>query len=162
MLEGKTQDVLTPLTWGPRQYLIRDMLQFVNDVNAGLEPRNNDRGAAFLRADDWKKAAAGKPPLPEPWSGRLLARPIAGAVTTVAAVPAPKKGSQHYRATLPLGSDHGVFNEMVLWADRKRGGSPVAVTVVSVEKERCAVETMGGELVEGQVVRSVQATGTAE
>lgn len=151
---GKT-DALTPVEWGVRQYLVRDLLEFVNDINAGIEPRDDERGSALLRVDDWKKPVAGRPRLPTPWSDRILARAIEARIAAVLPAGAVPKGQPaRVRATLPLGTDDGVFTGMVLWADREAGVWPSPVTVRSTDADRCTIEAVGGDLKVEQMIRS--------
>jgi hypothetical protein len=69
---------LTPVVWGHRHYLIPSdkMLDFVNEVNAGLEPRKTTEGVFLLREGDERKAVRGDPGVPSDYRSYVLAAPI--------------------------------------------------------------------------------------
>ncbi len=58
--------VYTVIRWGPRVYLVppEKLVDFCNVINHGWEPRRGQHGRSFLRTDDWKQKANGKPDLP--------------------------------------------------------------------------------------------------
>jgi hypothetical protein len=149
------RETLTPVEWGPRTYLVRDLLKFVNDVNAGIEPRDDEWGAAFLRVADWKKPVAGLPPLPAPFSRQLLPAPADGKVTEVKPTrKVPPDQESISRATTDLGADNGVFVGMVLWADGAH--QPFPATVVSVDQTSALVEARWATFKLGQKVTSLR------
>jgi hypothetical protein len=154
---GGKDDVLTPVEWGARQYLVRDLLGFVNNVNAGIEPRTDEWGAAFLRVDDWKKKADGPPSLPPPWDKRLLSRPIEGKVVEV--LPgrkATRTDLERSGGAISLGTADGVFVGMVLWTDNRPKPGSLPLTVVSVEKSGSVVETVYGRFAVGEKITSLR------
>lgn len=111
-----TSDVLVPVTWGQRLYLVPqdDIVGFSNHVNRGLEPvTRGSMGSYYLREGDWDRPATGKPELPHEWKNRLLEAPITGEV-------AGKDPSGRW--IINLGKRHGVFDQMELsaWAPDMR------------------------------------------
>src|SRR5215467_5656360 len=72
-------DQFYPLEWGERHYLIPegDLVEFCNQVNAGIEPNDNFQSSAVpLKAGDGEKSVTGRPPVPEGYDAYLLSRPI--------------------------------------------------------------------------------------
>lgn len=155
LLGRRGESSLTPVKWGQRQYLVYDLLRFTNDVNAGIEPREDEWGAALLRVDDWKKKVAGPPPLPPPWSAHLLPTPILGAITQTLSTESLPKNRKTYRAVVNLGRNEGVFAGMVLWWDEGRGADRVPVTVASVRDDSAEVEANRGPFTVGQLICSL-------
>ena len=76
---------LRRVRWGPREYLIPDerMIEFVNAVNAGAEPRSRGLGIFYLREGDERKPVTGRPDVPEQWRDYLLSQPVTGKVVRV-------------------------------------------------------------------------------
>ena len=74
-----------PIHWGERLYLIpaNKIVPFCNVVNSRSEPRNDVHGFFFLRRDDEKKEAKGKPELPEEFMPYLLDEPVDAAIVSV-------------------------------------------------------------------------------
>lgn len=66
---GGTPTTFLPVRWGARMYLIpkSDVVEFVNEISQGHEPRERIHGSFYLRKGDWKKPADGQPDLPEEW-----------------------------------------------------------------------------------------------
>jgi len=82
---GGFEPELTPVLWGNRHYLIPpgEMVEFANDVNAGLEPRKDIHGTYLLRRGDERKKARGAPAIPAEYRGYLLSAPIRARVSSV-------------------------------------------------------------------------------
>jgi hypothetical protein len=76
---------LTPVSWGPRHYLIPadDLVGFCNNVNEGREPRNDSHGFYLLREGDENKSVSGFPNVPEEYRQYLLAKPIEATIIAV-------------------------------------------------------------------------------
>lgn len=76
---------LRRVRWGPREYLIPDerMIEFVNAVNAGIEPRPTGFGIFYLREGDERIPVTGMPDVPEQWRDYLLSQPVTGRVVRV-------------------------------------------------------------------------------
>ena len=74
-----------PIRWGERLYLIPpgEIVQFCNAINSGNEPRRGPHGRFFLRRDDWKKEAPGKPELPKELMPYLLDKPVDVAIVSI-------------------------------------------------------------------------------
>ena len=103
--EGKEVARYTAVAWGPRRYLIADMLAFVNSINLGDEPRTEEHGRALLGVGEWRKKVDGVPALAKPWTDRVLPQPINGVVTAV---------DPDGNVTIDLGTARGVFDGMEL------------------------------------------------
>ena len=76
---GQRISELIPIRWGKRQYLIykKEMMDFVNHINAGDEPCIKDGECDFyMRTGDRKISVQGHPKLPLPYSQYLLKKPI--------------------------------------------------------------------------------------
>jgi hypothetical protein len=58
---------LLPVRWGERRYLVEPtkLVEFVNEVNSGFEPRSHSWGSTFLKVGDEEKPVAGLPELPQ-------------------------------------------------------------------------------------------------
>ena len=69
---------LLPIQWGERHYLIPTtrILEFINAINAGFEPRKTVSGMFFLKWGDEYRPVVGKPKLPTEYAGYLLENPI--------------------------------------------------------------------------------------
>ena len=68
---------LVPVPWGERHYLIArdELIDFVNDVNAGFEPCSSCI-RFLLKSGDEKKSVHGQPDVPAELRRYLLAEPI--------------------------------------------------------------------------------------
>jgi len=71
------------VSWGERHYLIpvTQILEFINAINAGFEPRKTVSGFFFLKWGDEYKPVAGKPKLPPEYADYLLENPIQARIT---------------------------------------------------------------------------------
>ena len=76
---------LTPVSWGPRHYLIPAdaFVAFCNEINQGQEPRSDSHGTYLLRRGDEKKAVSGFPEVPEQYRKYLLANPVESMIIAV-------------------------------------------------------------------------------
>ncbi|HEY7089651.1 MAG TPA: hypothetical protein VH518_16250 [Tepidisphaeraceae bacterium] len=104
--EGIEPD-LHPIHWGQRIYLVADseMLQFVNAINSGKEPRREIHGMFLMRDGDDQKPADAKPDLPAAQSALLLTKPLSCQIS--------KTGNQ---IQIDAGRAEGVFVGMELYA----------------------------------------------
>jgi len=122
---------LRPIRWGNRLYLVDSsaLLDFCNLVNSGSEPRHEAHGLAFLRDDDWDRAVAGTPDVPNSWRSFLLAAPVRGQITKVLG----KKNAE-----IDRGGDHGLKRGMeVYW----QGPDFLPYRVVSTTSRTAIIET---------------------
>jgi hypothetical protein len=107
---------LMPVLWGERHYLIPSdgLVDFINQINAGFEPRNMLHGRFLLKRGDEVKKASGDPNIPSEYSEYLLRQPIE---TTISSV----KGSRVEDSTrittvvLNVGTAQGVKQGMEFW-----------------------------------------------
>ncbi len=60
--------------WGERNYLITpdQMMEFIEDVNTGEEPRRGVWGQYLMRDTGREEPPTGQPEIPETWRGALL------------------------------------------------------------------------------------------
>ncbi len=134
-----------PVRWDKRRYLISpdQMESFCNDVNMGLEPRNNLRGPFYLRVGDGRQNVTAKPSVPKAWEGFLLKAPLHAKVIKV---------HTDGRAQIDCGSERGVWKGMQLYA-----GTSSLLEVIEVEPKTSVVTvTMPrqGSIEHGQRVHS--------
>jgi hypothetical protein len=97
-----------PIRWSARFYLVPkdEILDFINEINQGGEPRDHAHGLFYLREEDWKKKVTGQPDLAPEWTSLLLAEPAVGEILAI----------QGDRLTINLGRKQGVWEKMVLTA----------------------------------------------
>ncbi len=72
--------------WGGRHYLVREdrVIDFCNDVNAGIEPRDGKTGGwSLLRSGDEKIRVTGFPQVPPEYADYLLHKPVQARVVKV-------------------------------------------------------------------------------
>jgi len=76
-------EVLVPVTWGARRYLIPpdQMIQFCDDVNRGREPRTRLHGHHFLVWGDHEAPVSGFPEVPEAYRKHLPKGSLSGQIT---------------------------------------------------------------------------------
>lgn len=133
---------LVPVNWGKRHYLLRadGMMDFVNDVNAGSEPRGGAWGSHLLRRGDEALPVEGEPMLPAKWKGALLTSPLDGRVIGVREEPDTDDEDRNrgpVMVTLSIGSKRGVVEGMRFYIkdqNRWEWGQATAV-----EADRCTV-----------------------
>lgn len=140
-LQGVAPELL-PLAWGGRTYLLdaSDVMDFVNDVNEGDEPRPEYHGRHLMRRGDENKPTVGKPQLPEEWASALLDEPITAKVLTVEVRPDERPKlyfREHVYVVLDVGSEQGVRQGMrfIALEDKSRARG----RVMELEAERCKV-----------------------
>ena len=75
---------LLPIQWGERHYLIPTtrILEFINAINAGFEPRKTVSGIFFLKWGDEFRPVVGKPKLPAEYADYLLENPIRAKISS--------------------------------------------------------------------------------
>ncbi|HKY19764.1 MAG TPA: hypothetical protein VJM31_00980 [Vicinamibacterales bacterium] len=123
------------------------MLDFINSVNHGWEPRHSAAGLYLLRHGDSDRPVTGAPSIPSEWRDYLLRQPVTGRITSVA-------DARH--AEIDLGRRHGLRVGMVLWAELTPTAMfPAEVTRVTPNTSEVMVEsTYRQSFVVGQRVRS--------
>jgi hypothetical protein len=82
---GGFSKVLVPVSWGDRRYLIGEeqLGNFVNAVNAGLEPCSTGCARFLVRDGDEDVEVTGRPDLPAEYAARLLDNAIHAHVTRI-------------------------------------------------------------------------------
>ena len=72
------------ISWGERRYVIppTQILNFINAINAGFEPRRTGSGLYFLKWGDEYKPVVGKPKLPAEYADYLLGNPIQARISS--------------------------------------------------------------------------------
>lgn len=85
MLPQLSPGAWVQVRWGARRYLVPEdkLLEFVNAVNAGEEPREDENGYYFFRAGDSRRPATGAPNLPGKWALYVLPGRAVGRVARV-------------------------------------------------------------------------------
>ena len=75
---GIFRSEVTLVRWGPRRYLLADeeMMDFVNAIHHGSEPRAEGHGFFLLARGDEKLPASGLPTLPAEFLGHLRSTPL--------------------------------------------------------------------------------------
>ena len=123
-----------PISWGVRLYLIPQdqMLDFVNVINQGREPRKDKLGNFYLREGDEKKPVEGIPVLPSQWNDYLLQKPIEGKVIKV---------ERRKVAIVNVGKKNGLKVGMLLTARDSRETRFTQLNVISVEDETAKAKT---------------------
>ncbi len=83
---GGFPDVLIPVSWGERQYLIPPdrMSEFVSALNHGFEPQDSREGMFLLRDGDAAKPVAGLPSISPERQAQVRRRAIEARITSVA------------------------------------------------------------------------------
>lgn len=131
-----TEYDLQVVRWGERIYLLNEanLPRFVAAVNFNIEPRQHILVmedsyvilGVFLRRGDEKKAAAGKPSLPEPWLSSLDNPPIYATITNV------KDQNNERIYTMNKGSANGLKVGMILFGEGdKPDQNSLTVTAVA-------------------------------
>jgi hypothetical protein len=127
-------EVMYRVHWSDREYLVSEarMLEFINAINAGLEPRSG-AGVFYLRAGDEEKPVHGHPTLESRWSEYLLPSPLAG---TVIRVEQRETATQRPIIVIDAGANAGLRKGMRLFArNPRRPNFKADLTVLSVEPE---------------------------
>jgi hypothetical protein len=82
---GTFPTLLRPVRWGARRYLLSDvqMIEFVNAMHQGMEPRRGAHGLFLLATDDDKLPVSGLPDLPESVLASVRSTPLIVQVLSV-------------------------------------------------------------------------------
>lgn len=112
---GGFPDALRPIRWGERRYMIPEtkLIDFVNAINHGFEPRKQVHGMYLLADGDEKRPVAGLPELPKPMRDLIRRQALEARIVSVDAAETRKSetGSDcgfHYRMTLDRGARDGL------------------------------------------------------
>jgi hypothetical protein len=131
-----------PIRWGERVYFMSTcrIIEFCNAINSGMEPRSRMDGRFYLRQDDWKKEAPGKPELPEEFMPYLLDKPVDATIVSVKDI--REKDQRRNIATVVVnkGRNDGLLPGMELYLVE-----PDDVTVTGGEVELTKVEETQSE-----------------
>lgn len=104
--------------WGERRYLIppERMIDFVDAIHHGHEPRSGPHGMFLLAEGDEWKPVEGLPELPEPHAGLLRSEPLEVGVLAVETVPYGYAFycNRRFRVTLDHGMNDGIVPGMTL------------------------------------------------
>ncbi|MDZ4342467.1 MAG: hypothetical protein U1E51_08555, partial [Candidatus Binatia bacterium] len=124
-----------PINWGDRLYLVSEnqVLDFVNKINQGNEPRNNRFGYFYLREGDENKKVDGFPKLSAQWQEFLLKEPISGEVV---------KKVNRKKGIVNRGKKDGLKVGMELTARDAKDTRFTQLKVIAVEEETAKVETL--------------------
>lgn len=109
---GGFPEAVHPVRWGARRYLIPEskLVDFVNAVHRGFEPRHDVHGMFLLAEGDEKRPVGGLPTLPPEVLALLRRQPLEVSVRSVDGVEVKHEqmaslGCNHiYRVTLDRGS----------------------------------------------------------
>lgn len=123
---------LLPVQWGERHYLIpaTRILEFINAINAGFEPRRTVSGMYFLKWGDEYKPVSGNPKLPAEYADYLLAKPIQARISSHQETHIEGK-TVRSTVVLSVGKAHGVRVGMQFYFQNSlRYYPPAVVTAV--------------------------------
>lgn len=109
---GGFPEAVHPVRWGARRYLIPEskLIDFVNAVHRGFEPRHDAHGMFLLADGDEKRPVNGLPMLPPGTLALLRRQPLEASVRSVDGVEVKREenaslGCNHiYRVTLDRGA----------------------------------------------------------
>lgn len=127
-LFGETSTILgsrlVMISWGERLYLVEDnrLIDFVNDVNLGAEPRRDWMGGYLLRSGDWKKEVSATPRVPESRRSFLLSAPLVGKVIRLLS-------PDRFEVDIGARMDLRVGMQLVVDPDRDKWGMATVETV---------------------------------
>jgi hypothetical protein len=110
---GGFPDEVVPVRWGERRYLIpsSQMLDFVNAINRGFEPRAGAMGRFLLARGDESKPVVGLPTLPDRLLPAIRSKALDVGVVKVEPRPVHRDVGyceKRYRVTLDHGAAHGL------------------------------------------------------
>jgi hypothetical protein len=132
---GPLKEGLRLVRWGERSYLVpaSKVEDFVNEVNAGSEPRYGSPGMILLREGDYMIPVTGEPELPPFWRSRLLAQPLEAGIQSVGAVrlPWPQYEISEIPIILDAGERDGVWPGMIMHLGDPHGYGTAVVESVS-------------------------------
>jgi hypothetical protein len=123
---------LLPVSWGERHYLIpaAHILEFINAINAGFEPRKTASGLFFLKWGDEYRPVVGKPKLSTEYANYLLENPIQAKIASHKKTRV-EGNTVHSTVVLDAGKAQGVKVGMQFYfQDSLRYYPPVVITVV--------------------------------
>jgi hypothetical protein len=129
---GISTDLLL-IPWGERHYLIPapQILEFINAINSGFEPRKTVSGFFFLKWGDEYKPVAGKPKLPSEYADYLLENPIQARITSHRETRV-EGNAVHSSVVLDVGKAQGVRVGMQFYFQNSlRYYPPAVITVVN-------------------------------
>jgi hypothetical protein len=121
------------ISWGDRHYLVppSEIVEFVNAINAGFEPRKSALGRFFLKKGDEHRPATGSPNIPTEYADYLLEKPIEGKVSSVQEI---RHEGEKMRSSvlLNIGKAQGVRVDMRFYLqDSSRFYAPAVITAVN-------------------------------
>lgn len=143
---------VVPVRWGERRYLIAGdrLVEFVNAINHGREPRSEPRGSFPLRVGDETKPVSGLPNLSAQMQRLIRATPVEAAIVAVEEIASRSTElscDRRYRVRLDRGALDGlaVGLEMKVVAPRKiwddvflvEVGSRTSVGVLDMSASLC-------------------------
>lgn len=111
---GGFPDEVLPVRWGGRRYLLpeAEMIEFVNALHHGGEPRDRVHGGFLLATGDERKPVAGLPELPERYRRMIRREPLVAGVLDARRIVDEKLRYGmcivRYRLTLDQGRDAGL------------------------------------------------------
>lgn len=142
---------MVPIEWSGRTYLLyeRDLKNFVDAVNLGIEPRStltSNRysspwyGSLYLRSGDEKKKVEGNPSLPEQWLSFLLDKPITAKVISIEEI-RKHQWSTTFTAVINKGSRDGLKVGMKLLTEDEEPSPWGGTEVISVAEKTAKIRT---------------------
>jgi hypothetical protein len=114
------------IRWGERRYLVPtgEVQDFCNDINAGVEPRNEAHGHHLLKRGDEEKPTSDEPTFPDSVLDCVLAKPIEAKVVAVGEHRLRRSAAdfklRETEATLSVGRNQGVAQGMELFLRSRR------------------------------------------
>jgi hypothetical protein len=115
--------------WGERIYLVDHLPYFINEINAGDEPRTTRQGMAYLHVGDWQKPVSGEPTVPKQYASSVFLEPLRGVV----------RSKDNLVGTVNLGTADGVFVGMYFYT--REGGARWTLEVVGADERTCSVKS---------------------
>lgn len=119
---GGFPDEVVPVAWSGRRYLLpeAEMIEFVNAIHHGREPRDRVHGGFLLARGDEDKPVHGLPGLPERYLGMIRREPLVAGVLDSRRIGEEKIGGDlcrvRYRLTFDRGRDDGLMEGIRLEA----------------------------------------------
>lgn len=147
---GGFPDAVRPVRWGARRYLIPEskMIDFVNAVHRGFEPRHDVHGLFLLADGDEKRPVSGLPTLPPEVLALLRRQPLEASVRSVEGVEVKREktaslGCNHvYRLTLDRGGRDRLAPGMELTLVSPKSATTTA-EVLSVTPDSATARVVG-------------------
>lgn len=139
---------LIPVRWGERSYLLteRQFDDFCNAFDHGREPRKESWGFFFMRMGDERRAAPGKPPVPEGYERLLLDAPIEASVrhTERFEICVDADGREIVtRVTIDKGWSDGVATDLEFFVGDGRAGSRMTIEDTAEHTARGILDKRG-------------------